>query len=220
MSQNKRQTTEDYLIYLENKGIEKGYFEIHELKAINKSCCLNATTKVIDFDKTKDKLVATDNLITTKSCDCLKICPKQQCIDLIEIKSFVKFIEYFKGTKISEKIGVKIEKYDLQGKIEDSLRLLDIIVLKQELNRTSEDVQFFRETKINYILLTDVDSINQSFNYIALNFIFYAQYSDSMENYIVSKLNASLSNIPNISHKLNKPMLKTCNEIDAYYVAN
>jgi hypothetical protein len=218
MSQSKRKTTEDYLIHLENKGIEKGYFNIYELKDIDKSCCLIATTKVIDFDKTKEKLVAIDGLITTKSCDCLKICPKKQCIDLIEIKGFTKFIEYFKGIKVSEMVSAKIEKYDLQGKIEDSLRLLDIIVLKQELDRTIEDVQFFRDTKINYILLTDVDSINQSFNYIALNFIFYAQYSDSLETHITSKLSEELANIPLISHKLNKPMLKTCSEIDAFYL--
>ena len=38
MSQDKRQTVEDYLNHLENKGIEKGYFEIYELKDMIYQC--------------------------------------------------------------------------------------------------------------------------------------------------------------------------------------
>jgi hypothetical protein len=221
MSQNKRQTIEEFLIYFEKKGIEKGYFELCKIKELGKTCCLNAITQVIDFDKTKDKIVAKDGLKTPKSCDCLKIRPNQKCLDLIEMKGFAKFIEHFKGNEINQEINIQIVKHDLEGKIEDSLRLLDIIVLKKEMERTDKDVQFFRETKINYIVLTDIDSIdiaNQAFNYIALNFIFYSQYSDSLENYITTKLKKELESIPNISHKLNKPMLKTCSEIDAYYL--
>ena len=89
MSQNKRQTIGEYLSFIENKGIEKGYFEVFALKDIGKSCCLNATTKFIDFDETKKKLVKKSELVTPKSCDCLKIRPEHHCIDLIEIKGFV-----------------------------------------------------------------------------------------------------------------------------------
>ncbi len=218
MRTSKRETTADYLIYLEEKGIELGYFELQEIEDIDKSCCLNAKTQVIDFDKTKEKVVETDGLVTIKSCDCLKILPHKQCIDLIEMKGFNKFIEHFKGAEIEKKIDENVEKYNLQRKIADSLHILNAIVVKKEFGRTNEDAQFFEDTKINYILLTDVDIINQSFNYIALNFIFFGQYSDSIENHIAAKLNTELDAIPNISHKLNKPMLKTCGEIDNYYL--
>jgi hypothetical protein len=220
MKSNKRETVEDYLIHLESKGIEIGYFEIYPIKDLHKSCCLNATTKVIDFDRTKIKLVATDHLVTPKSCDCLKIQPKKGCIDLIEMKGFAKFIDRFKGISAGEVINEQIQDWDLQKKIEDSLHILNTITLKKELRRNNNDVEFFRNTKINYIVLTDVDSIHESFNYIALNFIFYAEYSDSMENYIASEISKELTKIPNINHKLNSPMLKTCNEIDDYYLEN
>jgi predicted Ser/Thr protein kinase len=217
MRTNKRETVADYLTYLENKGVEIGYFELHEIKNIDKSCCTNAKTLVIDFDKTKEKIVDAESLITTKSCDCLKIQPEKQCIDLIEMKGFNKFMEHFKGSKIGEKIDENVEKYDLQRKIEDSLHLLNTIVIKKELGRTNDDARFFRDTKINYILLTDVDSINNGKNYFNLAMYFLATHSTSPEKYITAKLEAELGAIPNISHKLNKPMLKTCSEIDAYY---
>jgi hypothetical protein len=217
MRTNNRKTVADYLTYLEDKGIEIGYFELHEIKDIDKSCCGNAQTRVIDFDKTKEKVVEAESLITTKSCDCLKIQPEKQCIDLIEMKGFTKFMEHFKGTEIGQKIDENVEKYDLQRKIEDSLHLLNTIVVKKELGRTNDDAQFFRDTKINYILLTDVDSINNGRNYFNLAMYFLATYSNSPEKYITAKLEAELGAIPNISHKLNKPMLKTCSEIDAYY---
>jgi hypothetical protein len=220
MSQNKRQTIEEYLIHLENKGIEKGYFELRKIKELGKTCCHNVISQVIDFDKTKDIIVAKDGLKTPKSCDGLKIRPNQKCLDLIEMKGFAKFIQHFKGNEINQEIDIQIAKHDLEGKIEDSLRLLDIIVLKKEMERTDNDVQFYRETKINYIVLTDIDRINFSnqFDYIALNFIFYSQYGDSLDNYISAKLKKELHSIPNINHKLNKPMLKTCGEIDDFYL--
>ena len=112
MKVKKRETVAEYLTYLEDKGIEIGYFELHEIKDIDKSCCSNATTKVIDFDKTKEIIVDSESLVSTKSCDCLKICPDKECIDLIEMKGFSKFIEYFSGAKIDEKIDDTVKKYD------------------------------------------------------------------------------------------------------------
>jgi hypothetical protein len=220
MKSNKRETVEDYLIHLESKGVEKGYFELKKIKNIEKSCCTIADTEVIDFDSIKDKLTTSGGLVTTKSCDCIKICPTKQCIDLIEMKGFVNLVENFKKKRIDLEVNKKIAKFNFTKKIEDSLVLLDILVRKTEFEKTLEDDVFFRETKINYIVLTDVDSINESFNYIALNFIFYAEYSDSMENYIASEISKELTKIPNINHKLNSPMLKTCNEIDDYYLEN
>jgi hypothetical protein len=220
MTIEKRKTVAEYLTYIEKKGIEIGYFELMHIKDIDKSCCTSAITLVIDFDKTKEKIVAAENLITTKSCDCLKICPDKHCIDLIEMKGFTKFMEHFKGSKISEKIDETVAKYDLQRKIEDSLHLLNTLVVKKELGRTNEDAQFFRDTKINYILLTDVDSINNGKDYFNLSMFFLATHSNSPENYITLKIEDELTNIPNMGYKLNKPMQKSCSEIDDFYLKN
>jgi hypothetical protein len=214
----KRKTVADYLTYLEEKGIEIGYFELMPIKDIAISCCTSATTLVIDFDKTKEKIVAAQDWVTTKSCDCLKIRPNNHCIDLIEIKGFTKFIEHFKNAKINEKIDKTVAKYDLQGKIQDSLHLLYTITINKELDRTKDDVQFFRNTKINYILLTDIDSINNGMNYFNLAMYFLATHSNSLENYITLKLETELLNIPNMGSKLNTPMQKSCGEIDDFYL--
>jgi hypothetical protein len=219
----KRETVADYLTYLEQRGIEKGYFELHEIRNIGSTCCLNATTQVIDFDKTKDKMVAANKWKTIKSCDCLKIRPNKQCIDLIEMKSFKQIIDNFFrdkkniGMKIDEVIDDKVVNFNLVKKIENSMLVLDNITIKQEFDQTLQDAKFYRETKINYILLTDVDSMSNGKNYFNFAMYFLATHSNSPEKYITSKLESELDSIPNISHKLNKPMLKTCSEIDAYY---
>ena len=127
MTSRKRTTIEAFLTHFEQKGIETGYFEVAKIKEIHKTCCHNATTDVIDFDKTKEKLVATTQLITTKSCDCLKIRPKNKSIDLIEMKGFAAMIHYFKGDKVDEKINKTVENFDLLRKVEDSVSLLDIL---------------------------------------------------------------------------------------------
>ncbi len=239
----KRETVADYLTYLEQRGIEKGYFELHEIRNIGSTCCTNATTEVIDFDKTKDKIVATNKWKTIKSCDCLKIRPSKQCIDLIEMKSCKQIIDNFFrdkkniGMSVDEVIDNKVVNFNLVKKIEDSMLVLDDltrkedfnqivedsmlvldnITIKQEFDQTRQDAKFYRETKINYIFLTDIDSINDSLNYIVLNVIFLAECSVSMEDYISTKLQTELTSLPEMGHKFNKPMLKTCSEIDAYY---
>ena len=219
MTSGKRTTIEAFLTHFEQKGIETGYFEVVKIKKIDKTCCHNATTEVIDFDKTKEKLVDAAKLITTKSCDCLKIRPKNQSIDLIEMKGFGAVLDYFKGDKIDEEINQKVENFDLREKIEDSLSLLDFLVRKKEFERTSDDAKFYQETQLNFIVLTDTDSLT-GINYFASVSYFLSNYSNSIENYIDNQLNTELSKIPQINHKLNKPTLKTCGEIDAYLRQN
>lgn len=218
MKTNKRNSINDYLTYFENRGIELGYFKVYQIKDIEKSCCTNAKTTVIDFDKIKQKLVADSQLNTIKSCDCMKIRPDKHCIDLIEMKGFVKLIDNFKKLTIDKEIDGKVAKFNFIKKIEDSLFIIDTLVRRKEFEKTLVDDIFIRDTKINYTVLTDVDSINESFNYIALNFIFYAEYSNSIENYITTKLETELLQISNFTHKLNKPTLITCSEIDSYYL--
>lgn len=219
----KRETVADYLTYLEQRGIEKGYFELYEIRNIGSTCCQNATTQVIDFDATKEKIVEANKWKSVKSCDCLKIRPDEGCIDLIEMKSFKQIINnYFRdkrndGKRVDKVINDKIVGFNFVKKIENSMTILDNVTLKKEFDQTLEDDKFYRETKIDYIVLTDIDTINDSINSIVLNVIFLAEYSVSIEDYISTKLDNELNAIPNISHKLNKPMLKTCSEIDAYY---
>ena len=224
MTSGKRTTIEAFLTYFEQKGIETGYFEVAKIKELHKTCCHNATTEVIDFDKTNKKLVAEAKLFTPKSCDCLKIRPKNKSIDLIEMKGFAHMLNNFnkekvdeKEKEIDEKINKSIENFNLLTKIEDSINLLNMLVIKKEFERTLDDVKSYRDTQLNFIVLTDTDTLLDSgFKYFVFANYFLSHYSDSIENYIGNQLNTELSNIPQINYKLNKPTLKTCSEIDAY----
>ena len=66
--------------------------------------------------------------------------------------------------------------------------------------------------------MTDVDSISEGINnYFNLAIYFLATHSNLPESYIKAKLEGELTAIPNINYKFNKPMLKTCSEIDTFY---
>ena len=59
------------------QGVVKGFFEFNELGKLDKSCCLKSELEVIDFDKTKEKIVAVNqSLQQPKSADALKILPE------------------------------------------------------------------------------------------------------------------------------------------------
>jgi hypothetical protein len=217
MNPEKRLTITDYLAYLEQRGIEKGYFEVFAMKDIHKSCCTDATIEVIDFDKVKDKIVKEEDLVTVKSCDCLKILPEKGRIDFIEIKSFKALIDNFKQNDLDKAIDKQVEKFNFRKKIKDSLHILETLTRKNDFGRTELDEIHYDNVTIHYIVLTDVNTVKNSFNYIAFSLIFLSQYSTSPENFIQDKISKKLATIPKLRPNLNTPTLKSCSEIDAYY---
>lgn len=216
MSQEKRLTLADYLTYLEQKGIEKGYFEVYALKDIHTSCCNSATTSVIGFDKVKEKVVQEEDLKTVSSCDCMKILPENGRIDFIEMKRFKAFVERLKRSDVSKALDKQVNSFNFFKKIKDSLHILETLVRKNAFDRTTMDEVHFDNITINYIVLTDVDAEKNAFEYIASSFIFLAE-SSSIESLIESKINKKLSKIPKIRLNLNAPMLKTCSQIEEFY---
>ena len=70
------------------------FFEIKQTGQIEKVCCQDSTTEVIDFDKTKEAIARHHGIQQPKSCDALKILPEKKTIDFIEFKGLAKFIDW------------------------------------------------------------------------------------------------------------------------------
>ncbi len=108
-----------------DKGMALGFFLLQEIKAIEKTCCSNSTTQVIDFDVVEEKLRKGKGLQSLKSCDCLKILPTKSRIDFIEMKGIKLLINHSKNrsdaSKLSGEIRQKIEDFNFLGKIRDSI---------------------------------------------------------------------------------------------------
>jgi len=184
------------------QGVARGFFELSELGKLDKSCCLNSELEVIDFDKTKETVVAINkSLQQPKSTDALKIIPKLNRLDFIELKGFKIFIQRDK-TKNFHK---KIEDFDLEGKIIDSLFILDCIVKDNSIQFNKEATKKYRRTEKYYFLVVDIEPSKEPIK-------------DRLINLIFLSLKKSLNDIENSSlHNLNKPKLLSCNQIDSYY---
>ena len=74
-----------------------------------------------------------------KSADALKILPHLNRLDFIELKGFQKFIQYDKEKNFQK----KIEGFDLEGKIKDSLLVLDLVVKDKSICFTKHYSRLF-----------------------------------------------------------------------------
>ncbi len=184
------------------QGVARGFFELSELGQLDKSCCLDSKLAVIDFDKTKETIVAINkSLQQPKSTDALKIIPQLNRLDFIELKGFKIFIQRDK-TKNFQK---KIEDFDLEGKIIDSLFVLDCIVKDNSIQFNKIEIKEYRHTEKYYFIVVDIEPSKEPIK-------------DRLINLIFLSLKNSLNDIQNSSlHNLNKPQLLSCNQIDRYY---
>ncbi len=184
------------------QGLAKGFFELSELGQLDKSCCLDSTLEVIDFDKTKETVVAINkSLQQPKSTDALKIIPQLNRLDFIELKGFKIFIQRDKSRNFQK----KIEDFDLEGKIIDSLFILDCIVKDNSIQFNKVTTKKYRRTEKYYFIVVDIEPSKEAIK-------------DRLINLIFLSLKKSLNDIENSSlHNLNKPKLLSCNQIDSYY---
>lgn len=83
----------DFLTQLSQSGHDAGWFETKTLGLLDKSCCPQVKTEVIDFDQTKTLLAQYQKKALLKSCDALKILNNadQQRLDFIEMKGWLTF---------------------------------------------------------------------------------------------------------------------------------
>lgn len=148
---------EDFLQRLLGFGCDSDYFHFKSIGTVDKTCCPNATTVVIDFDKTKDKVCSEAKLQPYKSCDALKIIPDLKRLDFIEFKGLKRFVDYVDSIPASQqeqKIAKQIEKFDLETKLHDSYFILYLVLTKNPSLKKSDKTNY-RSVEKNYIILVD-----------------------------------------------------------------
>lgn len=166
--------------------VDKGYFNIVKIKDIPKSCCTKSEIEVIDFDKTKDKLmtklVKAEMSYSLKSCDCLKICKKSKRLDLIEIKSVKNYVEYYKEG-VSKNPKEQVSHYDITKKYVDSNFLLQYLSHIIETELGSKECSKINKIKPNLIILIDTDIRKRS----NLSFAMTLSYLSTSSNREIEK---------------------------------
>lgn len=214
----------DYLQNLQNEGVEAGYFLLQPLGAIDKSCCKRAGTEVIDFDAVKGKITKGQRTNTPKSCDALKILPALERIDFIEMKGFREMLTRSRGdaVQLNQQVQGKIAGFNLLDKIVDSLQILDMLVMPQSFGLAFNDdaLLYYQNTQKHLVVLIDIDPAENAIEYLALNFLFLGEFSTSVEYQIEHHFATELDRFPlDLAPNFQQPVLKNCNQIDAYYAS-
>jgi hypothetical protein len=214
----------DFLTNFLNIGIEIGYFTLSKIKNLDKTCCTDSDIEVIDFDATKEKIVASQKLKTIKSCDALIINAKKERIDFIEMKGFQKMILYSKNRANSQDLKVefeeKVKKFNFIGKIDDSFYILNTLYRLKEFDLSDGKSKPLLDVKKQLIILTDVSSKTNAIERIAVDLLFLENFSTPIETQILNIVSTELDKTHKyLAHNFQQPILMTCNDIDEYYAS-
>ncbi|RIW26966.1 hypothetical protein D3H55_23410 [Bacillus salacetis] len=204
-------------------GMDEGYFIIKEIKDIEKSCCDISSTKVIDFDETKKRLIQVINqspevFQEPKSCDALKLFTNTNRLDFLEFKGLDRFISNLEGQspdKATKLIDKQIIKFDFETKIQDSLFLLELMLKMSRLEITKAERDNFRSIPKNYIIMVDIEIEEDPVKNMALSLAYLSSTSNYQEK-VVLHLIDEVSSLHN-RIEINKPIIKSSKEIDNYY---
>ncbi len=189
---------------------------------MDKSCCIKAKTEVVDFDKVKEKLVKDFGLQTLRSCDCLKLVPFDCKLDFIEMKGMRTLVLWPQNQSSPQFLKQKIEDtiigFDLIGKILDSWILINLVASRKEFSSLGDSRKLLAEVQKCLIILTDITAEENAVELIALNLQYLATFSTPIERQISELFANALDAIPEgLFLNFQKPVLKSCKEIDAYY---
>lgn len=194
-------------------GMQKKYFKFVTIGELDKSCCQQSKVEIIDFDATKEKIVAEFKFGTLKSCDALKITNKNKCIDFIELKSSINILKNPKNNSDAQ-IKEQVSKFDFQGKIRDSLLILSNIISKRDNMLSGNEQSIYYEIRKNYIILTDISPDDNPLEFISFTLDFLGELSSSLMILLKDKID----NInPGQLHNLQKPVLMDCKSFEKHY---
>jgi len=204
-----------------NFGLANGYFSITEIGKLDKSCCQNLKTEVIDFDKTEEFHRKAHNYQNLKSCDALKILDQLKRIDFIEMKGFKEFIkrQLNHSNSIDSQVRVKITDFDFLSKIRDSIIILNNIVLSKSFDITGKEQKIYHKIVKNFIILTDIDIQQNPLELIAFSLSFLGQTSSDMETIVAKLVDDEIKQLAAFEN-IQKPILLTCKKFDEFYKNN
>jgi len=207
-----------FLHVLSHKGLQAGWFVPMPLGKLDKNCCPQAQTEVIDFDQTTMQVAKMLKKPTPKSCDALKIFCNDQRLDFIEMKGWRAFIQRNPASAIPQ----QIKKFNLSKKISDSLGVLRDLITLMALGDVAH--QHYRETHIHYVVLIDIQLERNPLEHLALSLGFLSESSTPIRQQIIQGLSKELDKLPeqlkkvlDLMPNLHQPRLQSCEGIDAYY---
>jgi len=147
---------------IEKWGVENGYFIYDSLKEVSDETCFCNDLQLIDFDKTKQKIIEEANQNTRTSCDGLNL---SKSIDFIEFKSFKDVKRKFynnEDIKRKERRFLNATKTSLPDKIASSIWLFQYILGHKNFLATKQEKELYRNTPKNYFLVVDIDLTQNS----------------------------------------------------------
>lgn len=199
---------EDFLVALAKFGEANYKFIEKPISQIPKSCCNTATTVVYDFDYVSTFYASKFEKDELSSCDCLKVLKANNRIDFIELKDNR---EFFKSV-VAEKKKVTPS---LADKIHDSLHILYSVITDKAFKEYKKDGRDILKNEIDifFIIATNSDLKSNPFGNIVANLTYLSISFDLQQIQRDFIDNISISS----PFKIQKPILKTCEEIDSYY---
>jgi len=201
-------------------GISNGYFELNEIKSLDKSCCTDSSISVIDFDKTEEIHRVKHCALALKSCDALKISGTDSSIDFIEMKGMRQFMnrQLIIKTNIQPQVQEKVYSFKFTNKIRDSITILNNIVQSANFNLSGRERDLYHAIAKKYIVLTDINIMSNPLELLTLTLEFLSETSSDMEHILFEHFESEIRNIelPNY-YNIQRPILMSCNDFKSYY---
>ncbi len=188
-------------------AIDKKYFIYKDLEIVSDDTCENNDIRYIDFDETKNIVGEKAEQQPRKSCDGLYL---NDMINFIEFKSFKKIKQYEKEDNTQENNFLKNLKVSLDGKIFDSLWVLDYIKGHKDFKITTDEKLLYNQLSKNYYIVIDVpldakEELTFAFNLLATG-------KTNIYNNLISVSTEIVDNIDN--YQINKPKLINCKDLN------
>ena len=197
---------------IESFGQEHGYFIFDALTNVSDKTCICNDVELIDFDKTKEKIIEEANQNKRSSCDGLNL---KESINFIEFKSFKNVKTKFHETENIEKKESKFinkTKVSLPDKIESSIWMFEYLLGHKNFSATKNEKSEYRNMKKNYYLVVDVDlTENSKDTFVAkLNGL---TLPTSLYDNLIIQVKSVLEEVHQYI-KINKPKLISCKELE------
>ncbi len=204
---------EKMLLNFLKKGIDTKWFVVSTIGKLDKSCCIKSTIEVIDFDEAEILHRNKCSSISLKSCDALKILPKVERIDFIEMKSS-KNLDKNPKLKTLKALKVQIGNFDLLTKVTDSLHVLKAISIHKDISLTAKDRKLLRKTPKQFIFLTDLNHEENGLESFELTLDFLAVTSTDIKDLLKEEIDKI--DVDNLNAIL-KPILMNCSDFETRY---
>ncbi len=182
------------------------------LGKLEKSCCPNVSTLVVDFDEIAEKFSKKLKTPTFSSCDALKILPKNNLVHFIEMKGFCEWYKLKKsGDSFENQFGEMTQKFE--AKMKHTPILYGVLI--QHLDGDKKQCE---ECAKQFIFLTDIENILSPVEDIVSNLDFLSITSSSKTKKEI--LEEKISNISPSCFSfanLQPTRIMYCKDADNYY---